>query len=110
MLYLKVDRLMRKILILSANPKSASRLRLDEEVREIELGLERKKQLQFEIISKWAVRPDDLRRALLDYEPEIVHFAGHGIGDRGLVLENNAGEIQLGEHPTFYLSIDHQLS
>jgi hypothetical protein len=95
MLYLKVDLTMRKILILSANPKSASRLRLDEEVREIELGLERKRQEQFEIISKWAVRPDDLRRALLDYDPQIVHFSGHGIGDRGLVLENSEGEIQL---------------
>lgn len=36
-----------------------------------------------------------MRRALLDYEPEIVHFSGHGTGDRGLVLENTSGEMQL---------------
>ncbi len=87
---------MKKILILSANPKNTSSLRLDEEVREIQLGLERaRKREQFEIISKWALRSDDLRRALLDYEPEIVHFSGHGMGNQGLILENNFGDMQL---------------
>lgn len=87
---------MKKILILSANPIDTSSLRLDEEVREIQAGLERaKKREQFKIISKWALRPEDLQRALLDYEPEIVHFSGHGNGDRGLVLENNSGKVQL---------------
>lgn len=86
---------MKKILILSANPKNTLPLRLDEELREIEKGLERaKKREQFEIISKWAVRPDDLRNALLDEEPEIVHFSGHGMGNQGLILENNSGEMQ----------------
>ncbi|BAY50198.1 hypothetical protein SAMD00079811_78270 (plasmid) [Scytonema sp. HK-05] len=87
---------MKKILILSANPQNTSKLRLDEEVREIQAGLERaKKREQFEIITKWAIRVDDLRRALLDYEPQIVHFSGHGTGSDGLALENNSGELQL---------------
>ncbi|MBD2353503.1 AAA-like domain-containing protein [Tolypothrix sp. FACHB-123] len=87
---------MKKILILSANPKNTDKLRLDEEVREIQAGLERAKSRdQFEIITKWAVRTDDLRRALLDYEPEIVHFSGHGAGNQGLALENNTGQMQL---------------
>jgi hypothetical protein len=86
----------KKILILSANPTDTSKLGLDEEVREIQAGLERaKRREQFEIICKWAVRPDDLRRALLDYEPQIVHFSGHGMGTNGLALENNSGETQL---------------
>ena len=72
---------MKKILILTANPKNSDKLRLDEEVREIQEGLQRSRSRdQFEIISKWAVRPDDLRRALLDHEPQIVHFSGHGAG------------------------------
>lgn len=87
---------MKKILILSANPTNTGPLRLDKEVRKIQAGLERSKNRdQFEIISKWAVRPEDLRRSLLDYEPQIVHFAGHGEGDEGLVLENDAGEKRL---------------
>jgi GTPase SAR1 family protein len=88
--------LVKRILLLSANPTNTSKLRLDEEVREIQAGLERAKRRQeFEIISKWAVRTEDLRRALLDYEPEIVHFSGHGAGSQGLALENNSGEMQL---------------
>ncbi len=62
----------KKILILSANPKDSARIRLDEEVREIEEGLQRSKyRAQFQIKSKWAVRIRDLRRAILDYEPDI---------------------------------------
>ena len=87
---------MKKILILTANPKNTDKLRLDEEVREIQAGLERaQKRDQFEIVTRWALRGDDLRRALLDHEPQIVHFSGHGGGKHGLALENNSGQMQL---------------
>ncbi|MCC5636035.1 AAA-like domain-containing protein [Nostoc sp. CHAB 5844] len=87
---------MKKILILAANPQDTNRVRLDQEVRDITEGLKRsRRREQFEIISLWAVRPRDLRRALLDYEPQIVHFCGHGAGTQGLVLENDVGEVQL---------------
>ena len=47
----------RKILLLSANPKGTSKLRLDEEVREIEEGLRRAKQRShFTIETATAVR------------------------------------------------------
>ncbi|MBD1884721.1 pentapeptide repeat-containing protein [Microcoleus vaginatus] len=86
----------KKILILTANPQNIDKRRLDAEVREIQTGLERaKKRDQFEIISKWAVRPDDLRRALLDYEPQIVHFSGYGSATEGLALENELGQLQM---------------
>ncbi|MBP5977481.1 hypothetical protein HW132_33415 [Brasilonema sp. CT11] len=72
---------MKKILILSANPKNTNQLRLDEEVREIQSALERSRSREeFQLITKWAVRINDLRRALLDEEPQIVHFSGHGVG------------------------------
>jgi hypothetical protein len=81
----------KKILILAANPKATPRLRLDEEVREIEEGLRRAKyRSQFEISSRWAVRLRDIRRALLDVEPQIVHFTGHGKED-GLLVEDEMG-------------------
>jgi hypothetical protein len=81
----------KKILILAANPKTTPHLRLDEEVREIEEGLRRAKyRSQFDIRSKLAVRLRDLRRALLDYEPHIVHFAGHG-KEEGLLVEDEMG-------------------
>ena len=88
--------MVKKILLLSANPTNTSKLRLDEEVREIQAGLERaKRREEFEIISKLAVRVDDLRRALLDSEPDIVHFSGHGAGSQGLALEDDSGKMQL---------------
>jgi hypothetical protein len=87
--------LVKKILILTANPKGTARLRLDEEVREIESGLERShKRDQFVIKSRWAVRPIDFRRAMLDVEPQIVHFSGHGAGDGGLEFEDEKGQVK----------------
>jgi len=86
----------KKILIFAANPKDTNKLRLDEEVREIQTALKLSKEReQFQIISEWAVRPDDVRRALLEHEPQVVHFSGHGAGERGLVLEDETGQAQL---------------
>lgn len=85
----------RNILILAANPKGTSPLRLDEEVREIDTGLQRaKKREQFDLKQQWAVRYRDVTRALLDYKPQIIHFSGHGAGDEGLVLEDETGQVQ----------------
>ncbi|MHC5854304.1 CHAT domain-containing protein [Nostoc sp.] len=87
---------MKKILILSANPINTNKLRLDEEMREIQSALSRlRNREQFELISRGAVRIDDLRRALLDKEPQVVHFSGHGTGTDGIALENISGDAQL---------------
>lgn len=85
----------KKILILTANPKDTVKLRLDEEVRDIREGLQRSQQRdQFIIEQRWAVRPRDIQRALLDIEPQILHFLGHGTSNEGLVFEDNAGNAQ----------------
>ena len=85
----------KNILILAANPKNTDKLRLDEEVREINAGLQRaKKREQFELKQQWAVRIRDVSRALLDYKPQILHFSGHGGGEHGLVLEDETGKLQ----------------
>jgi len=69
---------------------------LDEEVRGIKEELERARYRdRFEFINEGAVRVDDLSRALLQHKPDIVHFSGHGAGEQGLVLEDDAGKIQL---------------
>jgi hypothetical protein len=87
---------MKKILILAANPKGTTPLRLDEEVREINAGLERAKHRdQFVLNQKWAVRPRDIQRAMLDINPQIVHFSGHGTEDEGLIFENETGQAKL---------------
>jgi len=84
------------ILMLSANPKGTDPLRLDEERREIEAGLMERSRLRdnFCLITKTAVRPRDFQRAMLDLNPQIVHFSGHGGGEPGLVLEDDAGKVK----------------
>ena len=82
-----------KILFLAANPSSTSRLKLDKEAREIEEGLKRSKLAdKFQFVQRWSVRPEDLRRSLLEENPDIVHFSGHGRGSQGLVLVDNSGQ------------------
>jgi hypothetical protein len=83
---------MRTILILASNPKETSVLRLNREVDDIREGLRRSlNREQFILETRGAVRPEDLRRAILDVKPQIVHFCGHGTGKQGLVLENDDG-------------------
>lgn len=86
----------KKILFLSANPKGTSQLRLDEEIREIKEGLRRSKKREgFAIETGHAVRYREIWRAILDSGPNIVHFSGHGLGDEGLVFEDEAGQQKL---------------
>ncbi|MBW4542028.1 MAG: CHAT domain-containing protein [Myxacorys chilensis ATA2-1-KO14] len=87
---------LKKVLILAANPHNTDRLRLDEEVREIQTALEAfSTDSKFEITMRWAVRVDDLHEVLLKSSPQIVHFSGHGGGEQGLVLENGSGKLQM---------------
>jgi len=85
------------VLILSANPKGTSPLRLDEERREIETGLIERSRLRdnFRLVSKVAVRSRDVQRAMLDHTPQVVHFSGHGAGEQGLALEDETGNVKL---------------
>lgn len=85
-----------RILILAANPKDTAKLRLDEEVREIEGALSlARDRAQFQLVQKWAVRARDMQRALRAVDPHIVHFSGHGGGEAGLALEDRVGQAQL---------------
>lgn len=78
-----------KILILAAIPHG---LRLDREIREIEEAIRRAiRRDLFEIRIRTAVRPQDIRRAIAEERPFIVHFCGHGLEDGSLLLEDDAG-------------------
>nr|MDJ0678006.1 HEAT repeat domain-containing protein [Calothrix sp. MO_167.B42] len=90
------DTPVKTILILAANPKNTSQLRLDEEVREIDEGLRRaNKRDLFWLEQKWAVRERDFYRAILDTQPQIIHFCGHGEEEDGIVLEDETGQKAL---------------
>ena len=80
---------MQKILVLAALP---DRLRLDQEIRVIEEAIKLAvKRHSFEVRIRTAVRPQDIRRAIAEEQPQIVHFCGHGLENGSLVLEDNGG-------------------
>ncbi len=82
-----------KILFLAANPVDVrSRLRLDEEIREIDEKISRGTlRNMVELASEWAVRTSDLQRVLLKHRPDIVHFSGHGRESEEIVVEDQNG-------------------
>jgi len=84
------------ILFLAANPQDTDRLRLEQEVKEIEEGLLRSTYRDsFEFEQVWATTPRDMRRAILKIRPQLVHFSGHGSGKSGLILEDSQGKAKL---------------
>jgi hypothetical protein len=82
-----------KVLVVFANPRGTSALRLGEEDRTINECFRRSKNrdgLSLRILHASTV--DDIRRALLDDEYHIVHFSGHGTGT-GLAFEDKDGRL-----------------
>ncbi len=86
---------MKKILILSANPKGTDRLRLDQEIREIQEVIRKSRNRdQVELFTALAVRTKDIQQEILYYRPNVVHFCGHGAGQQGLVFEDIDGRAK----------------
>lgn len=84
---------MHSILFLAADPTDASRLRLGEELREIQEKLQLAKLRDlFTLNQRMSVRPADLSQALLDLKPEAVHFSGHGMSTGELCFEDETGK------------------
>ena len=82
-----------KILILAANSNG---LRLDQEIRDIGDSIRRGiRGKQFQVATRQAVRPKDIRRAIAEERPQIVHFCGHGTVDGSLILEDDSGQRKL---------------
>ncbi len=84
-----------KILFVSANPAGTLQLKLDKEAREIEAKIRAAEYRDsLELITKWAVRPDDLLQALNQHQPHIVHFSGHGNPTEEIVLLDELGKAK----------------
>jgi hypothetical protein len=78
----------KKVLLLSANPSNTDRLRVEAEFREIGECLKKSSlRDQFAIVTKGALRIDDLQPLLIQEVPRVVHFSGHGAGANGLVSD-----------------------
>ena len=76
-----------KILFLAANPTNETRLAIDKECREIEAKIQASEHRDsLNLLTKWAVRPNDLLQYLHQHSPHIVHFSGHGSPSDELIL------------------------
>lgn len=81
-----------RILFLSANPWTNSRILVDEEAREIDEKIhEGPYRDRFELSKYTAVRPGDLQKLLLMHQPHIVHFSGHGSKGHRIILAGPHG-------------------
>ena len=82
---------MLNILFISSAPNDEDRIRVDRELRKIEEHIETAKLRDKLILNKKvAVKPETISKAMLDYNPNIVHFSGHGDVD-GISIENEEG-------------------
>ena len=81
-----------KILFLASDPFKQDALSLDREVREITSKIRSTDHRDtLNLISSWAVSPDDIQELLLHHRPDIVHFSGHGTRAEQLVLTDRDG-------------------
>ncbi|WP_340237353.1 CHAT domain-containing protein [Sulfitobacter pontiacus] len=74
------------VLVLNATPDDQGRIRADKEAALLEEQLEMVKnpKRNLNIVQKFAVRLDMIQKELLNNEPRILHFSGHG--DVGVLL------------------------
>jgi hypothetical protein len=83
------------ILMAAADPIDLARIQLGREAREIGDALRASTgRDRWKVEHLPSVRLRDLSRALLEVEPRVVHFSGHGSTSGGLFLEDDAGSAQ----------------
>jgi len=81
-----------KVMFLAANPTNTNRLSLDKEIREISEKIRASQYRDtLQLVSGWAVRPDDLLQLLNEHKPHVVHFSGHGSQAGEIVLVDDKG-------------------
>ena len=74
------------ILFVAANPVGTPPLKLAEECQRIQRELRlapHRDDFRFE--SRWAMTIDDLMRSLMEIEPTVLHFSGHGDASAGVM-------------------------
>ena len=84
-----------RILLVCANPRGADPLRTSEEDRTLRESVRlspNREQIEIETLN--AATIDDLRRALLRTQFDVVHFSGHGTKS-GLVFEDSSGKLMV---------------
>jgi hypothetical protein len=80
------------VLYLAASPTNLPSLRSDLDMRKVKNNLQSSRlRDRYRLEFCPAVRFNDISRALLDYEPNVLHFSGHGAMDGNLCIEDDIG-------------------
>lgn len=81
-----------KVLFLAANPLNEGALKTDREANDLkaQLAAVRDAKTKVEVEHAWAVRVDQIQMELLNNQPNVVHFSGHGDVNL-LVFEDTEG-------------------
>ncbi|HEY9648687.1 MAG TPA: TIR domain-containing protein [Chroococcidiopsis sp.] len=83
------------ILLIAVDSTDTARSRLEQESQDIAIGLQRSPQQKpFHLEHRLVTTPRDIQRAMLDIEPQIVHFSGYEMGDAGLLFADATGEAK----------------
>ncbi|MEA5582911.1 alpha/beta hydrolase [Nodularia harveyana UHCC-0300] len=83
------------ILVLAANPIGTDRLQLEEEANLIRLRSQEGEFGKNYIVKvERAVQVEELSKYLLQYQPLILHFSGHGSPSGEIILNNSQGQAQ----------------
>jgi CHAT domain len=83
------------VLLLAANPQGTDPLKLKQEADLILTSLrENRSGREYVVQIQEATCVEDLSKYLLQYQPIIVHFAGHGSSTGEIILENSQNQIQ----------------
>lgn len=82
-----------KVLFLAANPLNEVRLKTDREANDLkaQLAAVRDPTTKINIEHAWATRVDQIQMEILNNQPNIIHFSGHG-DTNVLVFEDSKGE------------------
>ncbi|GCF09671.1 hypothetical protein KDI_32350 [Dictyobacter arantiisoli] len=84
-----------QILFLAASPKQTMKVESDREIRTIKERINVSKYRNaFSIKNEWAVTDDGLSQYLYTYQPNIVHFSGHGTQTGELLFEDEQRKIR----------------
>jgi hypothetical protein len=81
------------VLFLAANPDGTTPLDLNTELNAIEDVLDSCKfRDRFNLEQRFELKPGDIAKMLLKYDPHIVHFSGHGSEAGEIILQDANGE------------------
>jgi hypothetical protein len=84
------------ILFLSSNPKDQPSLDVIDECKLVDTKLKEAQHNEYvELIAEHPISIADLQGILLRYQPDIVHFSGHGTQRGELVFENSDGVTEI---------------